>query len=88
MLLVRSDLSITDQVRARRATGLDRQLDSPQPATLAGGFGSQVRNALVQRAALLVEEDLAQKQGQRIVLAKGLLDRLRDRELAEAGSAL
>lgn len=87
-LLVRSDLSIDDQVSARGATWLDRQLVSPQPETLAGGFGSQVRDALDQRAAVLVEQGLAQKQGQRIVFAKGLLGRLRDRELAEAGDAL
>ena len=87
-LLVRSDLSIDDQVRARGATWLDRQLVSPQPARLAGGFGAQVREALDQRAAVLIEEGLAHKQGQRIVFTKGLLDRLRDRELSAAGEAL
>jgi len=87
-LLVRSDLSIDDQVRARGATWLDRQMVSPQPETLARGFGSRVRDALDQRAAVLVEQGFAQRQGQRIVLTKNLLGRLRDRELVEAGDAL
>ncbi|NCP12709.1 MAG: DUF3363 domain-containing protein [Sphingomonadales bacterium] len=87
-LLVRSDLAIEAQVHARGATWLDRQLVSPQPQTLGGGFGSQVRGALDQRAEVLIEEGLAKRQGQRIVFARGLLDTLRDRELAEAGGAL
>lgn len=87
-LLVRSDLSIEAQVRARGATWLDRQLVSPQPEDLAGGFGAQVSDARDRRAEVLIEDGLARRQGQRIVFARGLLDTLRDRELAEAGEAL
>lgn len=87
-LLVRSDLSIEAQVRARGATWLDRQLVSPRPEDLAGGFGSQVSDARDRRAEVLIEDGLARRQGQRIVFARGLLDTLRDRELAEAGEVL
>ncbi len=87
-LLVRSDLSIGNQIEARGATWLDRQLVSPRPRPLAGGFGSEVRDALARRAEALIDEGLARRQGQRIVFAQGLLDTLRDRELAEAGGAL
>ena len=87
-LLVRSDLAIEAQISAPGATWLDRQLLAPQPETLAGGFGSQVREALDQRAEVLIGEGLARRQGQRIVLSQGLLDRLRSRELSEAGEAL
>ncbi|MCP5392340.1 MAG: DUF3363 domain-containing protein [Sphingomonadaceae bacterium] len=87
-LLVRSDLSIDTQIHARGATWLDRQLVSPRPETLSGGFGSEVRYALEQRSETLIEEGLAKRQGQHIVFARGLLDTLRDRELADAGEAL
>jgi hypothetical protein len=87
-LLVRSDLSIEAQIGARGATWLDRQLVSPSPASLAGEFGSRVRDALNDRAEVLIDEGLAKRQGQRIIFARGLLDRLRNRELTEAGEAL
>lgn len=87
-LLTRSDLSIASQIEARGATWLDRQLVSPEPHPLAAGFGSEVRDALTRRAKVLIDEGLARRQGQRIVFAQGLLDTLRERELAEAGSAL
>ena len=87
-LLVRSDLSIEAQVHARGATWLDRQLVSPRPETLSGGFGAEVRDALGQRAESLIDDGLAKRQGQRIVFARGLLGTLRHRELADAGEAL
>jgi len=61
---------------------------SPRPETLSGGFGAEVRDALGQRAEALIDEGLANRQGQRIVFARGLLDTLRNRELADAGEAL
>lgn len=87
-LLVRSDLSVEAQISARGATWLDRQLVSPRSEALSGRFGAEVADALEQRAEVLVEGGLAKRQGQRIVFARGLLDRLRDRNLAEAGEAL
>ncbi len=52
------------------------------------GFGAQAREALGQRAEFLHEQGLAQQRGQRIVLARGLLVTLRERELASVGKAL
>lgn len=87
-LLVRSDLSLESQIGARGATWLDRQLVSPRLETVAGGFGSEVREALGKRADVLVEQGLATRQGQKIVFARNLLGTLRERELAEASDAL
>ena len=87
-LLVRSDLAIEAQIGARGATWLDRQLVSPRPATLSGGFGSQVRDALDRRTEVLADEGFASRQGQRVVFARDLLATLRDRELAETSEDL
>ncbi len=54
----------------------------------AQGFGAQVRDALQDRVDFLVEQGLAERRGQRVVLARNLLSTLRDRELAAAGKSL
>jgi Protein of unknown function (DUF3363) len=46
------------------------------------GFGGDTRQALQQRADFLVEQGLAEKRGQRVILARNLLGTLRNRELA------
>ena len=48
------------------------------------GFGSEVKNALQQRGDFLAEQGLAEKRGQRVILARNLLGTLRNRELAQA----
>jgi DNA-binding transcriptional ArsR family regulator len=84
---LRSHLPIERQVRAIGATWLDRNL-----VTDAGvahqGFGVEVRDAMRSRIDFLVEEGLAERRGQRVVLARNLLVTLRDRELAAAGKSL
>ncbi|MBO6767325.1 MAG: DUF3363 domain-containing protein [Erythrobacter sp.] len=87
-LLVRSDLSIEKQVDARGATWLDRQLLSPNPVRLEGGFGSEVQQALDQRREWLVDEGLAHREGKRITFSRNLLGTLREREVRAAGDAL
>ena len=47
-----------------------------------------VETALSERTDILIGEGLASRQGQRIVYAKGLLDTLRKRDLAQASEAL
>ena len=47
-----------------------------------------MRSALEQRSAFLVEEGLATRRGQRLVLARDLLATLRDREVAQVGRSL
>ncbi|WP_439888307.1 DUF3363 domain-containing protein [Pseudomonas sp. MBLB4123] len=81
---LRTPLPIERQVRAIGATWLDQQLLGGSRELSNRGFGTEVREALRQRADFLVEQDLAQRQGQRVVLARNLLATLRSRELTTA----
>jgi hypothetical protein len=83
-LSVRSDLSLAEQVKAPGATWLDRQLVARDPVETAGGFGTEVRDAMAARSEHLATEGLARRQGQRFIFAKDLLDELRSRELDDA----
>ena len=87
-LMVRSDLSLGEQVGASGATWLDRQLVAREPAATAGGFGQEVRDALAARSEHLASEGLARRQGQRFLFARDLLDELRTRELADAAKQI
>lgn len=87
VLAARSDLDLVEQVAAKGATWLDHRLVESNPMPLAmGGFGRQTRDALEARAEHLVQEGLARRQGQRIILQRDLLDTLRRRELDEVGA--
>ncbi|WP_376705554.1 DUF3363 domain-containing protein [Mesorhizobium sp. ISC25] len=88
-LAVRSDLSIEQQVHASGATWLDRQLVACKPAELRdGGFGREVRQALEDRVDELVRRDLARREGQRVILARNLIDTLHDHEVESLGTRL
>ncbi|MAB15275.1 VirD2 family relaxase/mobilization nuclease [Parvibaculum sp.] len=88
-LAVRSDLDIERQVIASGATWLDRQNIAREPAALSeGGFGAEVRNALDRRAAHLLGEGFAERQGRRIVFSRNLIDTLRRREVEKLGEKL
>ena len=52
------------------------------------GFGAQVRGALQDRMSFLVDQGLAERRGQRVVLVRNLLSTLRDLELTEAGKVI
>ena len=81
-LAVRSDLPIEAQVQAGGATWLDRQLVAREPAYLnSGGFGHEVREAMNMRIEHLIGQGLANRQSQRVIFARDLLDTLRRREL-------
>jgi len=84
---LRSHLAVGRQTRATGATWLDRSLIEGA-ATAPTGFGAEVRSALDERRAFLVEEGLATRQGRRTVLARDLLSRLRDREVAQVGRTM
>ena len=84
---LRSQLDVGRQARAIGATWLDRSLIEGV-ATAPAGFGAEVRSALDERRAFLVEEGLATRRGQRTILARDLLATLRDREVAQVGRAL
>jgi hypothetical protein len=66
------------------ATWLDQQLIGGGKGLGDLGFGSEVRSALQQRADFLIEQGLAERRGQRVILARNLLATLRDQELAKA----
>ena len=88
-LAVRSDLDIDAQVKASGATWIDRQLISREPSALAGGgFGAEVQSAMTARTDHLIEQGLARRQGQRIILQRDLLNTLRRRELDEVGTRI
>jgi len=80
-LATRSDLSVEAQVTASGATWIDRQLLAREPPIGGGGFGAEVREAMDRRIDHLAEKGLAQRQGQRIVFGRDLLNTLRRREL-------
>ena len=88
-LAVRSDLGVEAQATARGATWLDRRLIARDPAPLSeNGYGADLRAALDRRTEYLVSEGLARRQGQRVFLARDLLDTLRQRELGAASERL
>ena len=87
-LVTRSDIPLGEQVTARGATWLDRQLVAHEPVATGGGFGQAVRAAMDTRAEHLAQEGLARRAGQRLVFARDLLTTLRDRDLAEATTAI
>ncbi|MCY1216520.1 hypothetical protein D9M72_283960 [compost metagenome] len=78
---LRTPLPLEQQVRAVGATWLDQQLIGGNRELVDSGFGKEVREALRQRADFLVEQGLAERLGQRVVLARNLLATLRGREL-------
>lgn len=88
---LRSHLSVEQQIKAMGATWLDRGLvaDGAKGLQPTGqGFGAQVREAMDQRVDFLAGQGLAERWGQRIILARNLLATLRDRELASVGQNL
>lgn len=86
---LRSHLPLEQQIQAVGSTWLDRALVvSGLPQPVDQGFGAQVREAMSQRVDFLVGEGLAERRGQRVVLARNLLVTLRDRELAVMGRKL
>jgi hypothetical protein len=87
-LATRSDFSIEAQVTASGATWLDRQLLAKETVLSGAGFGADVREAMDRRIDHLVEQELARRQGQRVVFARDLLDTLRRRELDDAVTRL
>ena len=86
-LALRSDLPLADQVTARGATWLDRQLLARDPVANAG-FGRELQDALTERAAFLEGQGLVRRQGGRLSLESGLIETLRRRDLESASEAI
>ena len=55
---------------------------------MGNGFGADVLQAMDRRADHLIEEGLAARRGQTVVLTRGLLNTLRQRELDSAAARL
>ncbi len=78
---LRSGVPLQQQIRAIGATWLDGQLVSGSQITSTAGFGGEVRAALNHRTEYLIEQGLANRQGQRVLFAQNLLNTLRTRDL-------
>jgi type IV secretory pathway VirD2 relaxase len=87
-LVCRSDLPLERQVTADGATWLDRQLLASDAAHSSSGFGAEIERSLAERAAFLEREGLARRQGNRLIVARNLLDTLRERELDGVAEAI
>ncbi|HGN3268298.1 TPA: DUF3363 domain-containing protein [Pseudomonas aeruginosa] len=81
---LKSHLPIEQQARVIGATWLDQQLIGGGRGLGDLGFGGEAKQALQQRAAFLEEQGLAERRGQRVILARNLLGTLRSRELMRA----
>ncbi|HBP5270519.1 TPA: DUF3363 domain-containing protein [Pseudomonas aeruginosa] len=81
---LKSHLPIERQARVIGATWLDQQLIGGGRGLSDMGFGGEAKQAMQQRADFLEEQGLAQRRGQRVILARNLLGTLRNRELAQA----
>ncbi len=87
-LELRSHLPIDQQVCSLGMTWLDRQLVGDGKEITSQGFGAHVRQAIHSRVDFLAGEGLAERRGQRVILARNLLSTLREREVAQAGKAV
>jgi hypothetical protein len=81
---LKSHLSIERQARVIGATWLDQQLIGGSRRLGDMGFGGDAKQAMQQRIDFLAEQGLAEKRGQRVILARNLLATLRNRELTQA----
>ncbi|HCG41079.1 MAG TPA: type VI secretion protein [Pseudomonas sp.] len=80
---LKSHLPIERQAQVIGATWLDQQLIRGERGLGDFGFAGEVRQAMQKRADFLVEQGLAERQGQRVILARNLLATLRNRELSQ-----
>ena len=80
---LKSHLPIERQARVIGATWLDQQLICGGKGIGDLGFGGEVKQAMQRRADFLAEQGLAERRGQRVILARNLLGTLRNRELAQ-----
>jgi type IV secretory pathway VirD2 relaxase len=85
---LRSHLPVERQVRVIGATWLDQQLIGGAGGIANNGFGGDVREALRQRSDFLVEQGLAERRGQRLILARNLLGTLRGRDIDGAAKTI
>jgi hypothetical protein len=85
---LRSHLPVEKQVRAIGATWLDHQLVGDANTLSDRGFATTVREALTARQEFLADQGLAERRGQRIILAGNLLAKLRDRDIEATATTI
>ncbi|MCX5565823.1 relaxase/mobilization nuclease domain-containing protein [Alcaligenes phenolicus] len=83
---LKTHLPIERQARVIGATWLDQQLIGGGKGLGDIGFGGDAKQAMRQRADFLIEQGLAERRGQRVVLTRNLLATLRNRELTQAAN--
>ncbi|WP_313023933.1 relaxase/mobilization nuclease domain-containing protein [Pseudomonas lopnurensis] len=81
---LKSHMPIERQTRVIGATWLDQQLIGGGKGLGDLGFGGDAKQAMQRRADFLSEQGLAERRGQRVILARNLLSTLRNRELMQA----
>ena len=80
---------VAGQPTKEAPTWLDRELASGTPSAVRdAGFGREVRDAMSARRQWLIEQQLADGEGQVFQLRRGALDALRLRELRDVGDGL
>ncbi len=87
-LKILSTLPIEQQVGAIGATWLDQHLMGEGPDSGGHAFGAEVRQAMRQRLAFLLEQGLAERQDNQLMVKDDLLATLRNRELAAVGKSI
>jgi hypothetical protein len=85
---LRAHLPIQHQARVIGATWLDQQLISDEATVANRGFGAEVKVALKERTEFLISHGLAERRGQRLVLARNLLATLRAHDVENAAQSL
>ncbi|GAM00313.1 relaxase/mobilization nuclease RlxS [Sphingomonas parapaucimobilis] len=88
-LSILSSRQVDDLVAIEAPTWLDRELASGAPgAARDAGFGREIRSALAARRQWLIEQQLADGDGQSFRLRATALENLRQRELESASGRL
>lgn len=81
-MTLRAPVALEKMVQAQAATWLDRMLVGEDSSPLRdAGFGAEARTALGARRDWLLGEGLAQRHGETVSFAPGMLATLRQREL-------
>lgn len=83
-----STMPVEQLARHDGVTWLDRELTAPNPTSTGRGFGAELRKALDLRRQWLVEQQLADGDGENIRVRANLLATLRQRELRRVAGQL
>ncbi|MEV4932921.1 relaxase/mobilization nuclease and DUF3363 domain-containing protein [Sphingobium sp. LMA1-1-1.1] len=84
-----SSAPILQQTGVQAATWLDRELTATDKTAIANsGYGQEVRKALALRQQWLVDQQLAERQGDEVIYRRNLLRILREREVRTVAGQL